>query len=504
MYNHKDFRTVYMQARDRILYCRPFLRLAGKAQVYSTNFGDHVRTRLTHSLEVAQIARTIVIGLNKNYNLNINEELIEAIALGHDLGHTPFGHIGERTLHAITNYKNIKINDILFRKGRNKKENFKECFIDNDKEGEFFNQNRGFKHNWQGVRILQYLCRECDNGDMFGDIKDPNVRINVLKGILCHSSLCKNNGDYTKDSLSFYDKQLDLKNFDLDKEWNLEKSSKGIEMQIVNYADEIAQRHHDIEDAITFNLITPQVATNIIWGKDKAGVDDVNCPESLHNRRSEICNYHDNSIRYLRSVSSIIVDFFVRDLISNYQNKGTLSFTTETEEYNKRLSVRLQNIILKSVNVKRMDSRGQYIIEELFKAYATNPLQMPDETLNAVFREYLRQYSKHIETDINIKRMIEKLLANKSGFDLFKERYLIRVAFEDCCYNERAKYIILKRENIRVVEKSQGAQLFININRILFQICLMRVITDYIAGMTDYYAEQEYCKLYGIVHNVLI
>ena len=499
MYNHKDFRTVYMQARDRILYCRPFLRLAGKAQVYSTNFGDHVRTRLTHSLEVAQIARTIVIGLNKNYNdVNINEELIEAIALGHDLGHTPFGHVGERTLHAITNYDNTKINNILFKREKIEKEYF------SDNEWKLFDQNRGFKHNWQGVRILQYLCRECDSGDMFGDIKDSNVRINVLKGILCHSSLCKEKGDYTKDKLSFYEKHLELKNFNLDKEWNLEKSSKGIEMQIVNYADEIAQRHHDIEDAITFNLITPQVATIIIWGKDKAGVDDVNCPESLHNRRSEVRKYHDNSIRYLRSVSSIIVDFFVRDLISNYQNKGTLSFTTKTEEYNKRLSVRLQNIILKSVNVKRMDSRGQYIIEELFKAYATNPLQMPDETLNAVFREYLRQYSKHIETDINIKRRIEKLLAKKSGFDLFKERYLIRVAFEDCCYNERAKYIILKRENIRVVEKSQGEQLFININRILFQICLMRVITDYIAGMTDYYAEQEYCKLYGIVHNVLI
>ena len=498
MLDNKDFRTVYMQARDRILYCRPFLRLAGKAQVYSTNFGDHVRTRMTHSLEVAQIARTIVIGLNKTYGLNMNEELIEAIALGHDLGHTPFGHVGERTLHAITNYDNTKINNILFKREKIKKEYF------SDNEWELLDQNRGFKHNWQGVRILQYLCRECDNGDMFGDMKNSNVRISVLKGILCHSSLCKDKGDYTKDKLSFYEKHLDLKNFNLDKEWNLEKSSKGIEMQIVNYADEIAQRHHDIEDAITFNLITPQVATNIIWGKDKAGVDDVNCPELLHNRRSEVRKYHDNSIRYLRSVSSIIVDFFVRDLISNYQNKGTLSFTTETEEYNKRLSVRLQNIILKSVNVKRMDSRGQYIIEELFKAYATNPLQMPGETLNAVFREYLRQYSKHIEKDINIKGRIKKLLAKKSGFDLFKERYLIRVAFEECCYNERAKDIIFEGENIRVVEKSQGAQLFININQTLFQICLMRVITDYIAGMTDYYAEQEYCKLYGIVHNVLI
>ena len=87
-----DMRPVYQRDRDRILHCKSFRRLKHKTQVFLAPEGDHYRTRLTHTLEVAQIARTI------SKSLRLNEDLTEAIALGHDLGHTPFGHIGERTL----------------------------------------------------------------------------------------------------------------------------------------------------------------------------------------------------------------------------------------------------------------------------------------------------------------------------------------------------------------------------------------------------------------------
>ena len=87
-----DMRTVYQRDRDRILHCKSFRRLKHKTQVFLAPAGDHYRTRLTHTLEVAQIARSI------GRALKLNEDLIEAIALGHDLGHTPFGHAGERTL----------------------------------------------------------------------------------------------------------------------------------------------------------------------------------------------------------------------------------------------------------------------------------------------------------------------------------------------------------------------------------------------------------------------
>lgn len=87
-----DLRTVYQRDRDRILHCKAFRRLKHKTQVFLSPGDDHYRTRLTHTLEVSQIARTIA------RSLRLNEDLTEAIALGHDLGHTPFGHVGERTL----------------------------------------------------------------------------------------------------------------------------------------------------------------------------------------------------------------------------------------------------------------------------------------------------------------------------------------------------------------------------------------------------------------------
>jgi len=94
-----SIRTDFQRDRDRILHCKTFRRLAHKTQVFISPEGDHYRTRLTHTLEVAQIARTI------SRSLSLNEDLTEAISLGHDLGHTPFGHAGEQALQELTNHK---------------------------------------------------------------------------------------------------------------------------------------------------------------------------------------------------------------------------------------------------------------------------------------------------------------------------------------------------------------------------------------------------------------
>ena len=126
-----EIRSKFERDRDRIMYSKSFRRLEGKTQVFVSGYDDHVRNRLTHTLEVSQIARTIAKALN------LNEYLAEAIALGHDLGHTPFGHIGERTLNYIMSncdrIGEIKVNDL----------------------------NKGFKHNYQGVRVV----RELENYD---------------------------------------------------------------------------------------------------------------------------------------------------------------------------------------------------------------------------------------------------------------------------------------------------------------------------------------------------
>ena len=131
-----DIRTCFMVDRDRIIHCKSFRRLKHKTQVYIRTFGDHYRTRLTHTLEVAQIARTIGAGIG------LNDMLIEAIALGHDLGHVAFAHNGEEVL---------------------------DSFLDN-----------GFRHNEQSVRIVERLEK---NG------KGLNLTKEVIDGILNHSGL---------------------------------------------------------------------------------------------------------------------------------------------------------------------------------------------------------------------------------------------------------------------------------------------------------------------------
>ncbi len=132
--NKCNFRTVYQQDRDRIIHCKSFRRLKHKTQVFLSPKGDHYRTRLTHTLEVSQIARTI------SRAMLLNEDLTEAIALGHDLGHSPFGHAGENALN------NISL-----------------C---------------GFKHYEQSIRIIDKLER---------DGKGLNLTLEVCDGILCHT-----------------------------------------------------------------------------------------------------------------------------------------------------------------------------------------------------------------------------------------------------------------------------------------------------------------------------
>ena len=133
-----DIRTVFQRDRDRIIHCKAFRRLKDKTQVFLTPEGDHYRTRLTHTLEVSQNARTIARALR------MNEELVEAIALGHDLGHTPFGHAGERALNRV-------------------------CPL-------------GFEHNEQSVRTVDRLEKSG---------RGLNLTIEVRDGILNHQTIGK-------------------------------------------------------------------------------------------------------------------------------------------------------------------------------------------------------------------------------------------------------------------------------------------------------------------------
>jgi len=189
----KDFRNPYARDRDRIIHSGSFRKLEYKTQVFLNQEGDFFRTRLTHSLEVSQIARAITA------NLGLNESLAEAIALAHDLGHTPFGHVGGDTLDGCL-----------------KKDGFK----------------NGFEHNFQSFRVVSLLEKRYKNFDGL------NLTFATLEGILKHSY------PYKK---SFLPSSIGDK-------FNLE-THPSIEAMVVDRADEIAYMSHDIDDGINSGLI---------------------------------------------------------------------------------------------------------------------------------------------------------------------------------------------------------------------------------------------------------
>jgi dGTPase len=188
-----DFRDPYARDRDRVLHCSSFRRLEYKTQVFLNHEGDYFRTRLTHSLEVSQIARTL------SRMLALNETLTEVIALSHDLGHTPFGHAGGDAL-----------DKLLREDGR----------------------ELGFEHNFQSFRVLTTLEKR------YKDFEGLNLTFATLEGVLKHSY------PYQKPFLVNINE-----GFSLDKHPSLEA-------MVVDHADEIAYTSHDIDDGIKYGLIS--------------------------------------------------------------------------------------------------------------------------------------------------------------------------------------------------------------------------------------------------------
>lgn len=198
---HKEaehsYRGVYQRDKDRIIYSTAFRRLEYKTQVFVNHEGDYYRTRLTHTIEVAQIARTIARALR------LNEELVEAIALAHDLGHTPFGHAGEDAL-----------SDIMKDHG-------------------------GFEHNTQGLRVVSLLEKR------YPEFPGLNLTYEVREGIAKHSTLF----DRPRLAMAFE-----------------HKGPPSLETQVVDIADEIAYDNHDLDDGLTSGLLDERDLSEIaLW-----------------------------------------------------------------------------------------------------------------------------------------------------------------------------------------------------------------------------------------------
>ena len=189
------FRSCYQRDRDRIIHASAFRRLKHKTQVFVEHEGDYYRTRLTHSIEVAQVARTIAGALG------LNGELTEAVALAHDLGHTPFGHTGEDALHAL------------------------------------MAPYGGFDHNAQAIKIVTSLERH------YADFDGLNLTWDTLEGI------AKHNGPVTGDlpyALAEYDAQHDLEL----------ATHASAEAQVAALSDDIAYNNHDLHDGLRAELFS--------------------------------------------------------------------------------------------------------------------------------------------------------------------------------------------------------------------------------------------------------
>ncbi len=192
-----DYRSPYQRDRDRIVHSRAFRRLEYKTQVFVNHEGDHYRTRLTHTIEVSQIGRTVARALR------LNEDLVESLALSHDLGHTPFGHLGEDVL-----------NDLLADQG-------------------------GFNHNRQSLRIVEHL------EERYPDFPGLNLSWEVREGIAKHSGPI----DVTL-APEFREYRPDLQ--------------PPLEAQLIDLVDEIAYNHHDVDDGLDSGLVdSGQLASEV-------------------------------------------------------------------------------------------------------------------------------------------------------------------------------------------------------------------------------------------------
>lgn len=200
-------RTPFQRDRDRIIHSTAFRRLTYKTQVFIYHEGDHYRTRLTHSLEVAQIARAIA------RTLKLDEDLAEAVALAHDLGHTPFGHAGERALNAVM--------------------------------GEY----GGFDHNAQSLRIVTALEKK------YAEFDGLNLTWETLEGIVKHNGPLLNADGTAKKGTPEKDLPVPIAKYSAQHDLAL-SSYPSLEAQIAAIADDIAYNNHDIDDGLRAGLIT--------------------------------------------------------------------------------------------------------------------------------------------------------------------------------------------------------------------------------------------------------
>ena len=302
-------RTDFQRDRDRIIHSTAFRRLKHKTQVFVNTSGDHFRTRITHSLEVAQIART----LSKHFNLN--EDLCETLSLAHDLGHTPFGHAGQNALN--------------------------KCLRKLDKK------SCGFEHNIQSLRIVDNLEQRYLNFDGL------NLCFETREGILKHCSkvVAPKLG---KVAARFINGGL-----------------PSLEAQLANIADEIAYNHHDLDDGLRSGLLDFEEVSNLRAASEHIKeIKKCNGSEDKNRRNSEIIRRMINSQieDLIQTTNQNIKDSFV--LTNNdvrRHDKNLVTFSSEMQKGVKELKSFLYSRLYKHPVVSSMTDLAEVVIFDLFE-----------------------------------------------------------------------------------------------------------------------------------------
>ncbi len=305
-----EYRTSFQRDRDRILHTTAFRRLEYKTQVFINYEGDYYRTRLTHTLEVAQIARTI------SRALGANEDLVEAICLAHDLGHSPFGHSGEVALSRL------------------------------------MRDHGGFDHNKQSLRIVTLL------ESRYPDFPGLNLTWEVREGIVKHESE--------------YD-IADAVEYNPDLRGNLEA-------QIANAADELAYTTHDLDDGLRSGMITPDMLDGItLWeilvenvGWRGPVLDDLSRHRVIRRLIGmEVTDLVHATHQKLRESSVKSVEELQR------LPYNVISFSEDMHRRNRQLKDFLYNNLYRHHRVVRMAVKAESILSDLFQAYCNEPAMLP-------------------------------------------------------------------------------------------------------------------------------
>lgn len=320
------YRSAYQRDRDRIIHSAAFRRLEYKTQVFVNHEGDYYRTRLTHTLEVAQIARTIAQALR------LNTDLTEAIALAHDLGHTPFGHSGEDAL------------------------------------DELMKKQGGFNHNMQGLRVVDILEAR------YPDFPGLNLTWEVREGIVKHSSS--------------FDKAGAVKDL-------IPNELPTLETQIVDIADEIAYDNHDIDDGLTSGLLKESDLEELkIWNNIYMRISKKYAKINEEQKKYLVIrSLIDIQVTDLiKETQERLIKVKPKSHLDIKRGKRKLvSFSGSIQELRNPLRQFLIDKLYKHYRVVRMSDKAKRFIQQLFEVYIDRPEALPENIQSLIPKEGVRR-----------------------------------------------------------------------------------------------------------------